>query len=144
MIPPTRPFCAFTIIVCMAATTLPAQAHHSAAQYDGQKRVSYTGTVYKYEWQNPHVWIWLMLPQVGDAPAQKVGIECAAPQALKLGGLTWNSIKVGDQLTATAAPLRDGQAGGLLVGLQWADGRKWDSPFKSVLQDPGTKAPAAP
>ena len=125
------------VLLCALASlpNPPVWAHHSAAQYDGRKRVSYSGTVFKYEWQNPHAWIWLMVPQ-NDGTMQKVGIECAAPAALRRAGMEWDSVKVGDKVTITAAPLRNGAPAGLLVSINWTDGRKWVSPYQSVLAEP--------
>lgn len=120
-----------------------AQAHHSVAQFDLDKRTSYVGTVTKYEWQNPHVWIWLDIPGANGS-SRPVGIECAAPVALRSSALRWDSVKVGQKLTVTVAPLRNGQDGGLLVGLVWPDGHQWVSPFTDILKNAATGKGTAP
>ena len=49
--------------LCAAAaalllTTMRISAHHAfAAEYDVSKRVTVSGTVTKFEWTNPHVWL---------------------------------------------------------------------------------------
>ena len=42
---------------------LPAFAHHSFALFDHKNRVTVTGTVLKFEWTNPHVFIQLEVPE---------------------------------------------------------------------------------
>ena len=116
----------------LAMFAAPAAAHHSAAIWNLQKTVSYAGAVKAYEWQNPHTWIWLLVPQK-DGTVREVGIECASPVALRSVGLRWDSLKVGEQVTITAAPPHQGTAGGLLEGIYWPDGRKWQSPFIAQL-----------
>jgi hypothetical protein len=124
----------------------PAGAHHSTSQFDLTGRVTYAGTVKKFEWQNPHVWVWIVVPDaVGQA--QEVGIECAAPGALRSVGFKWDSLKTGDKVAITAAPLRDGKPGGLLVSIKWEDGRETVLPFVDALSraaDPGAKPPPLP
>ena len=44
----------------LVSTGLPALAHHSfAAEYDGSREISVTGTVTKVEWMNPHARFYL-------------------------------------------------------------------------------------
>jgi Family of unknown function (DUF6152) len=124
----------------------PASAHHSTTQFDLKGRVSYVGTVKKFEWQNPHVWVWIIVSGP-EGQAQEVGIECAAPGALRSVGFKWDTLKTGDKVAITAAPLRDGKPGGLLVSIKWEDGRETVLPFVDALSragDPGAKAPSAP
>lgn len=134
-----------------ALFTMPASAHHSTAQYNLLARVSYSGTVTKFEWQNPHAWIWLLVPQ-GNGTTREIGIECASPSALRSIGFKWDTVKRGDKVTLAAAPLRDGVPGGLLVSVKWADGRETVLPFVGILSHgadarrggTGTAPPAAP
>jgi hypothetical protein len=46
--------------LCLILHAATAEAHHSfAAEYDGKKPASFTGTVTKVEWTNPHVHFFL-------------------------------------------------------------------------------------
>src|SRR6185503_13951192 len=44
------------------ALTSAASAHHSYAMFDGSKTVTVKGFVAKLDWTNPHVFIWLHVP----------------------------------------------------------------------------------
>ena len=46
-----------------------ASAHHSFAPFDLTKEKTITGTVSKFEWTNPHSWVWV------DVPNEKGGVD---------------------------------------------------------------------
>ena len=104
------------------ATAAPALAHHSFAMYDNDHQLKLVGTVTKFQWTNPHVYIELE----NNDTASKVAhwtIECANPGILDRVGWKFNMIKVGDKLTVIVAPLRTGEAGALLKQVTLPDGR---------------------
>lgn len=47
------------LLYCVALALMAgrAAAHHSAAMYDDKKTITVVGTVRKFEWSNPHVYI---------------------------------------------------------------------------------------
>ena len=48
------------LAVALATPHVAALAHHSfAAEYDGEKPVTVSGTVTKIEWMNPHIYVTL-------------------------------------------------------------------------------------
>jgi len=94
------------------AGVLPAFAHHSFALFDHQNRVTVSGTVLKFEWTNPHVFIQLEVPD-GSA-AKHYTVECASPNVLTRVGWKFSDIKQGDKVTLLINPLRNGQPGGML------------------------------
>jgi len=54
-----------TAILVAAAWLLlvsSTSAHHSYAMFDGSKTLTVSGTVAKLEWANPHVFIWMYVP----------------------------------------------------------------------------------
>ena len=103
------------------AAALPAFAHHSFALFDHQNRVTVTGTVLKFDWTNPHVFIQL---EVADGVAAKhYSVECASPNVLTRVGWKFNDVKQGDKVTLLINPLRNGQPGGMLEKATLADGR---------------------
>src|SRR5258706_4347118 len=45
--------------VLLIPAPIPAQAHHSFALFDFEKSVMLEGTVKRFDWTNPHSWIFL-------------------------------------------------------------------------------------
>ena len=106
----------------MLAGAAPAMAHHSFAMYDNDHQLKLIGTVTRFQWTNPHVYIEL---ENNDQSAQVKHwtIECANPGILDRVGWKFNMIKVGDKLTVIVAPLRTGEPGALLKQVTLPDGR---------------------
>ena len=112
----------------LAAAAIPAFAHHSFAMFDHDHQIKLAGTVTQFQWTNPHVYIGLDVTSgsgSGAASVKQYTIECANPGILDRSGWKWNMIKVGDKITAVIAPLRSGEAGGLLKVVKLADGREF-------------------
>lgn len=98
-----------------------ASAHHSFALFDHVNRITVSGTVSKFDWTNPHVYIYLDVP---DGSAVKhYTVECASPNVLTRVGWKWNDVKQGDKVTLLLNPFKSGQAGGMLEKATLADGR---------------------
>ncbi|HUK02619.1 MAG TPA: DUF6152 family protein [Steroidobacteraceae bacterium] len=113
---------ALRVVAVMAAVLAqPALAHHSFALFDHQNQVTVSGTVTKFDWTNPHVFIYL---EVADGAATKqYTVECASPNVLTRVGWKYSDIKKGDKVTLLINPLRNGQPGGMLEKATLADGR---------------------
>src|SRR3974390_1086876 len=74
-----------------------AGAHHSFALFDHVHRVTLSGTVAKFDWTNPHVFIDLAVPE-GNA-VRRYSVECASPNVLTRVGWKYTDIKKGDKVT---------------------------------------------
>jgi len=98
------------------AGATPALAHHSFAMFDHVHRITVAGTVTKFDWTNPHVYIELAVPDAKGGTGRYT-IECASPNVLTRVGWKFNTVKVGDKVSALINPLRNGQAGGMLETL---------------------------
>jgi Family of unknown function (DUF6152) len=116
------------VAVCVAvagagwlALVRPASAHHSFALFDHVHRITVAGTVVKFDWSNPHVYIHLAVPD--GAGTRAYTVECASPNVLIRVGWKYGDIKVGDRVSLLVNPLRDGKAGGMLERATLADGR---------------------
>jgi len=99
-----------------------ASAHHSFAPFDLTKEKTITGTVSKFEWTNPHSWVWV------DVPNEKGGVDSWAvegmsPNYLARRGWTKTTLKPGDKVTIAVRPLKSGENGGMFVRATLADGR---------------------
>ena len=100
-----------------------AQAHHSFAMFDHDNQLKLEGTVTRFQWTNPHVYIEMEAPGK-DGEIYNWTIECANPGILSRIGWKFNIIKVGDNITAIVGPLRSGEPGALLKQVTLADGTK--------------------
>jgi Family of unknown function (DUF6152) len=111
------------IVAMLAATS--TSAHHSHAMFDSQKQVRLVGTVKEFQWNNPHCWIQLLVPNPDDPKAAPVewGLEMGAPLELFRHGWRPESVKPGDKITVVIYPLRDGRPGGEIVYAIGPDGK---------------------
>jgi Family of unknown function (DUF6152) len=109
-------------MLLLAATAGPALAHHSPVMFDQTRQVTMTGTVREFQWTNPHAYIQLL---VKNEQGQEVEWSLEMGASVYLYNLGWrpSSVKAGDTLTVTIAPLRKGGNGGLLLKAATADGK---------------------
>jgi hypothetical protein len=100
---------AAVLALCAAA----AMAHHSAAQFDFQQRVTIEGVVKEFNVTNPHTWATV---EITD---DKRGIRDAEYEGHSAShfyraGYTRDMVKVGDKISILIAPRRDGEDGGFI------------------------------
>ena len=88
-----------------------ALAHHSYSAFDMVATKTLTGTVTKFEWSNPHSWIWIDVKNEQGA-VENWGIEGMSPNYLARRGWSRTTLKAGDQITITIHPLRGNEKGG--------------------------------
>ena len=125
------------LVLALMGTGLVASsvsAHHSTAAYDYTKHLTLTGTVSKFQWTNPHMFIELVT-QDGDKVAHW-DIECGTPNINVRQGWKPTDLKVGDKVTVEISPLRTGENGGTLLWVQLSDGRTLRGPAASVVPGP--------
>jgi hypothetical protein len=83
-----------------------SNAHHSSAMYDDKQTVSIEGAVTKFEWSNPHVYVYLkQLTAAGQAVEWEV--EASPPSILRRLGWSQDTLHAGDTITVTGHPARD-------------------------------------
>jgi Family of unknown function (DUF6152) len=112
----------------LALFSTPAWVHHSYATFDTTKHVSVTGTVTEFNWTNPHASFKVStLNAVGGTEVWSV--EMGSPNNLILEGWRRTSLKLGDKVTVTMSPLRDGRRGGSYVGIILANGKALGKPL---------------
>ena len=98
-----------------------ASAHHSFSVFDMQEEISITGTVKEVQWTNPHIWIWVDVPNE-DGEIVTWGLEGMSPNFLARRGWTRNTLKTGDKVTVTLRPLKSGEPGGMFMQTTAPDG----------------------
>jgi hypothetical protein len=132
------------VAAAVLAAAPAASAHHSAAAFDSSQTISLDGLVTRYEWANPHVYLWLAAP---DASGQTVEwqVEGQPPAVLRRLGWSQDTLKVGDKIEATGNPARNAQHKSLLLAsLKRADATLYDNPtLMSALTAPGAVPAAA-
>jgi hypothetical protein len=116
---------ALFVVVGLFAAGL-SLAHHSFAMYDNDHQIKLSGTVTSFDWNNPHVYIELASSDE-QGTTHGYTVECASPGILNRVGWKFNMIKRGDKITVIIAPLKTGEAGGLLKQITLADGRKFSN-----------------
>lgn len=107
--------------VVVAALGASLAAHHSFAPFDLTSERTITGTVNRFEWTNPHSWIWVDVPN-DKGGTDTWGIEGMSPNYLARRGWTKSTIKPGQKITVVVRPLKNGQTGGMFVRATLADG----------------------
>lgn len=105
----------------------PALAHHSFAMFDMAKTTTIEGTVQKFEWSNPHSWLFVAVPS--DKGATTYGFEMQSVGELLRRGWTKVTFKPGDKVKITFHPLRDGTPAGQLTGASNAEGKLLGRPI---------------
>jgi hypothetical protein len=99
-----------------------ASAHHSPVMFDQSQSMTLTGTVREFQWTNPHSYIQLVVKN-DQGQDEEWSLEMGASVYLYNLGWRPSSVKAGDTLTVTFAPLRKGGKGGLLLKAATADGK---------------------
>jgi len=107
--------------------SLPLYAHHNAATVYNlaeDVEVSFTGTVTKMEWANPHIHFYV---DVTDASGNVVNyaVEGGTPNSLYRNGWRKDALQPGDVVTIDgAAPSRNGSPRVHLGSVVGADGQR--------------------
>jgi hypothetical protein len=101
-----------------------ALAHHSFSMFDYGSSIELDGTVEEFKFINPHVFIILKV-KGKDGRVETWTLEGQPTPMLEREGWTRQTLKPGDQIRATVAPLRSGAAGGswLPQGLSFRNGK---------------------
>jgi hypothetical protein len=112
------------LLLAGATAAYHSTAHHSMAMWDESRRLTLNGTIKRFEWTNPHAWIWFV---ADGAAADTWGVEGGAPNSMRRQGWTRDALKPGDKVIVTLRPRVDSNERevprvGALVAVTKADG----------------------
>jgi hypothetical protein len=97
------------LLAAIAAATLsaPASAHHSQSMFDTSKEIVIEGTVARFDWVNPHMYLVVATKGPDGQPALVEGEGVGITQAL-VDGLDRNALTPGTPVVMRANPNRGG------------------------------------
>lgn len=106
----------------MMLSATPSFAHHSTAMYNMANPTTVTGVVKRFEWTNPHAFIYL---EVKDDKGNNVewAIEMMSLNHLKSYGWSHDTVKAGDVISCTGGAAKSGDPAMLSSLMKLADGR---------------------
>lgn len=111
----------FFAAAVLALLSIPAAGHHSSAMFDDQTLLTLTGEVTRFDYLNPHAWLYMNVTG-DDGTVTEWGFELSAPPLLRREGVSPNTWRPGDLVRVRTHPLKDGRPAGSLRGIVKADG----------------------
>jgi len=104
--------------VLMSATL---SAHHGGAAFENGKSVTLKGTVTQWVYSNPHLLLTFDVKGDDGMVVQWVA-ETQAPNIMYPAGYRRDSFKVGDEVTVTVTPVKNGRPIGRILKVLTATG----------------------
>ncbi len=113
---------AVSFVMIFVLTTTPAIAHHSTSMYDMANPVTVTGVVKRFEWTNPHAFVYL---EVKDEKGNAVEWEVEMMSLNHLRGYGWtrNTVKPGEVISCTGGAAKNGAPSMISSYMKLGDGR---------------------
>ena len=108
----------------VAVATVPLLAHHSLfAEFDEHQSVTLKGLVSKVEWVNPHVYLYIDVPDA-NGKVTTWSVETFPPFTLRRAGLSREKLGYGQTVTMLGYPARTGGTLAFLRKLTFDDGHE--------------------
>ena len=104
----------------------PVFAHHSTSEYDMTAVTSIKGTVTKFEWSNPHAYIYI---QAKDDKGAVVEWTAEMASLGMLSRVNWkrDTVKPGDEITIYGNRAKDGRTVMRLDKIAFANGQEFSA-----------------
>ena len=97
---------AAVVVLGLLITGFPAEAHHSSAPfYDDTQEVEVVGTVLRFNFRNPHSFIFIEAENE-DGEMEEWEVEMGAAVTMSRRGWSPETIKAGDPIRAVGQPSR--------------------------------------
>ena len=118
-----RTLSVFFVAALMAA--VPVVAHHSvSAEFDTAKPISFTGTIKKVDWTNPHIYTHVET-KGPDGQAIVYRVEGGPPNSLFRQGWRKDTLKIGETVTVSGVRAKNPQSMNIgVASITTADGRR--------------------
>ena len=113
---------AFLVALGMGGVAGPVMAHHGSASFDSNKRLTMKGTVTEWFWANPHCFLKFDVLDEKGNPAHWIA-ETSNPSDMSNLGWSKQTFKVGDQITVTLQPVKNGQPIGRVMQVVLPNGQ---------------------
>jgi len=128
----SKTLCAAALLLTLVLTAMRLSAHHAfAAEYDVNRRVTVSGTVTKFEWANPHAWLYVE-GKDENGKAASWSFEMGSPNGLVSRGWTRTALKKGDQVSVEGYGAKDGSNIANAGTVTLPEGRKLFGGFHST------------
>ena len=110
-------------VAAVGLLAAPLSAHHSTAMYQMDRPTTISGTVKRFEWTNPHAFIYL---EAKDEKGNTVEweIELMSLNHLRSYGWVRTTVQAGDQITCTGGRAKSGAPSMIAALLKLPDGRE--------------------
>jgi hypothetical protein len=113
----------FSVAAAILLAWVPIVAHHGAAALDTGREITLKGVVTEWIWSNPHCF--LMFDAKDDSgTVRNWSVETQNPTSMTGRGWSRTSFKIGDEVTVTIEPVRNGQPVGRILTAIRANGQK--------------------
>jgi hypothetical protein len=131
------------VLLSTVVVAAPAAAHHSAARFDMTQTLMVDGVVTRYEWANPHVYIFVTEANAAGE-AIEWEIEGQPPAMMRRVGWSRETLAVGDAVRLTGARSRNPSSRSLLLTrMQRAERVLYDGPSLRAAMSGDGRSPDA-
>src|SRR6478736_6599156 len=113
---------AMSVGLGLLVSTTPSFAHHSTTMYNMASPSTVTGVVKRFEWTNPHAYIYLEV-KGEDGKVVEWEVEMMSLNHLKSYGWSRDTVKEGDVITCTGGAAKSGAPAMLSSLVKLNDGR---------------------
>ena len=96
-------------------------AHHGSASFDNEKVLTFKGTVTEWLWANPHCFLRVDVKDETGA-VKNWNLELGNPTDIASRGFRRTLFKVGDAITVSVTPVKNGSPVGRLRTVTLPDG----------------------
>ncbi len=133
----------FDVLLATAAVLMmaaPLIAHHGAASFDTEREITVKGTVTEWIWANPHCFLKFDAKDDTGTVRNWV-VEAQNPTDMTVRGWRRTSFKVGDQVTVTLQPVKNGSPVGRIRKVVLANGETLGTTNPASAGAPAQPAP---